>query len=136
MEKTKLGISVSLFAAIMFFSGTMNFVVAALIAGYVLLKEDDEWLKRSAVKMLVILVTFGVLSNCVGLIQYVFSVLTYIIRWFSIGSVEVPLNLDYILNCVFGFASDALLILLGLKALSKGTIRIKFIDNILNKHMN
>ena len=131
-----MGISVGLLAAIMFFSGTMNFIVAVLLAGYVLLKENDEWLRRSAVKLVVVLVTFGVLINCVGLITDVFSVLTYVIQWFTYKTIRVPLNLDNILIIAFGFIRDALLILMGLKALTKGTVKLQFFDNIMNKHMD
>lgn len=135
MEKTKLGITVSLLAAIMFFSGTISVLITALIVGYVLLKEEDEWLRSSAVKAMIVIVTFGVLRSGVGLIEYVFSFITYVVQWFTYKTINVPLNLDRMLNLVFSFLEDALLILFGLKALTKGTVKVSFIDKLVNKHM-
>ena len=135
MEKTKLGISVSLLAAIMFFSGTVSALVTALIVGYVLLKEEDEWLRSSAVKVMIVIVTFGVLRGGVGMIDDVFSFITYVVQWFTYKTVNVPLNLDRMLSVTFNFFEDALLILFGFKALTKGTVKVNFIDKLVNKHM-
>ena len=53
MEKTKLGISVGLFGAIIFAVALFGgYIPSILLVGYVLLMETNEWLRKSAVKAL------------------------------------------------------------------------------------
>lgn len=59
MEKSKLGISVGLLAAGMYFLGMVSVLAVVVVAGYVLLREDDAWLKRSAVKAAVLAIAFA-----------------------------------------------------------------------------
>ena len=70
MEKTKLGISVGLFGALVFaaalFGGYMSSII---ILGYVLLFEANEWLKKSAVKAVATLVAFSFVTAVIGLVQ-------------------------------------------------------------------
>lgn len=48
MSKTKLGISTTLLAALAYFAGGFSgYLLLFLVAGYVLLKEEDEWLKKN-----------------------------------------------------------------------------------------
>ena len=42
MEKTKLGISIPLFGAALYFIGLVGLTPLALAAGYVFLKEENE----------------------------------------------------------------------------------------------
>ena len=51
MQKTKLGLTVGLVGAGLYFLGLFSFIPAFLLAAYVLLMEDNEWLKKTAVKM-------------------------------------------------------------------------------------
>lgn len=47
MKKTKLGISVGLLGAMLFFSCYFGgYTIAIIIAGYVLLFEENAWLKK------------------------------------------------------------------------------------------
>ena len=51
MQKTKLGISVGLLGAAIYFTGLFSgYLVAVLLAGYVLMFEENEWLRKNAVK--------------------------------------------------------------------------------------
>ena len=76
MEKTKLGISVGLMAAgiylITLFGGL---VPAVLLAGYVLLFEDSEWLKKNAVKAVLTYVMFSVASLVLNLIPNAINII-------------------------------------------------------------
>ena len=50
MQKTRLGISVGMLGAAIYLTGLFSgYVVAVLMAGYVLLFEENSWLRRSAV---------------------------------------------------------------------------------------
>lgn len=135
MEKTKVGVSVGLLGAIMFFMGTINILVAIVIAGYVLIKEENQWLKKAAVKMLIVIATFGVLLAGMGLVDNVVNVINVIINWFTYKDINLPLNIDLIYRYACYFCQDAILLLLGFKALSMGTVKLGFFDKIINKHM-
>lgn len=138
MQKTKLGISVGLMGAGLYFFGLISLIPAFLLAAYVLLREDNEWLKKTAVKMLVIVLAFGALNAGVGLIQDIFRVMDYVLGWipFLHLSIGVPLNLDAILNYAIYFIRDLVLILLGFKALSAGSMKVGFADKLVSKHMD
>lgn len=135
MEKAKIGVSVGLLAAIMFFVGTINILGAIVIAGYVLVKEENQWLKKAAVKMLIVVATFGVLLSCRSLVDDVVNVINIIVNWFTYKNIKLPLGIDNIYSYVCYFCQDALLLLLGFKALSMGTVKLGFFDKIINKHI-
>lgn len=136
MQKTKLGISIGLTGAAMYFLGAISIIPAFLLAAYVLLMEDNDWLKKSAVKMMAIVIVFGALSVGVDLVQDVFGVLRGIVGIFAdYANVRVPLNLDTIAEYIIAFCKSLLLILMGFKALTMGTMKVGFLDKIISKHM-
>ena len=73
MQKTKLGISVGLLGAALYFLGLINTVALFLLAGYVLLFEENEWLRRAAVRAAVIVVGFGLIFTLIGTLENVFA---------------------------------------------------------------
>lgn len=135
MQKTKLGLSVQIVGAALCFLGCISYLPAVLLAGYVLLFEENEWLKKTAVKMMIVTITFTLALVGVGLIQDVFGLLDACIGWILPFNVDVPFNLDIILRYIFSFLQDFILIVMGFKALSLGTIKSNFIDKIIDKHM-
>ena len=84
MQKTRLGISVGLLGAciclVALFGGLTPTI---LLAGYVLLMEENEWLKKCAVKAMAVLlvVAFGI--TVVGLIPDLLSWLGSIVAVFN-----------------------------------------------------
>ena len=62
MGKSKLGLSINLFAAILFFIGATGngVLILAIAAGYVLLAETNERLRKTAIKALVLSIIFSV----------------------------------------------------------------------------
>lgn len=135
MQKTKLGISVGLLGAALYFLGALSIIPAFLLAGYVLLMEDNEWLKKTAVKMVIMIIVFNILYLAVGMVQNVFDSLDIIFGWITPFRIDVPLNLDQLARIVLVILRDLILIISGFNALTMGTIKSKFMDNIINKHM-
>ena len=69
MQKSKLGLPASIAAAIMYMTGLFGGYVAALLAaGFILLVEDENFIRRAAVKTLIILFAFSVLNVLIYLI--------------------------------------------------------------------
>ena len=51
MQKTKLGISVGLLGAAIYFTSLFSgYLVPVILTGYVLLFEENDWLRKNAVK--------------------------------------------------------------------------------------
>ena len=137
MQKTKLGISVGLLgAAIYFMSLFSGYMVAVLLVGYVLLFEENEWLKKSAVKAIAVMVFFSLLTAVVNLIPNVISVIDYIVSMFG-GNFYIAFvaNLVNAVVAVLNIIQKLLLIGLGVKALNQGTIAVPVADNLINKYM-
>ena len=100
MQKTKLGLSVGLVGAALYFLGLFSFIPAFLLAAYVLLLEENQWLKKAAVKMVAVLIGFFLLGLAIDFVDEIFAVINVFAGWFD-GSVSVPLRLTYLhsLDC-------------------------------------
>ncbi len=135
--KTKLGISTGVLAALTYFAALFAGFSAALIilAGYILLFEADEWLKRMAVKAVIFTVTMSVLSSVIGFIPNIFELINDVVSLFNgeYVSVEWINDIVNLLQTVIYFVNKVVLILLGIKAISKSTVYIPVIDGMVNK---
>ena len=84
MQKTKLGISVELLGASICLTALFGGLTPTiLLAGYVLLMEKDEWLRRCAVKALAVLLMIAFGITVVGLIPDLLSWISSIVRVFK-----------------------------------------------------
>ena len=50
MQKSKLGISVGLLGALIYFAGLINPLAMIVLVGYVLLKEENPWLRKAQLR--------------------------------------------------------------------------------------
>ena len=135
MQKTKLGISAALLGAVICFSGLFSgYLLVFLLTAYVLLMEDNIWLKKTAVKTIAVLIVFSLLSAVLGLIPDLINVIDDIFNIFS-GSFSIRFltNIVYALRSILGFLETLLLLGLGFKALNQGTIKIPMIDKLVDK---
>lgn len=135
MQKTKIGITVGLMGAALFFLGATSFLCAFILAGYILLVEENEWLKKCAIKMMVIVVAFSLLTIGVGMIKDVFSILNLTLGSALNMNIRVPLNLDSIVIYILNLCENIILGVMGLRALTIGTMKLNFVDKIITKHM-
>lgn len=137
MLKTKLGISIALVGAAMYFLGAISFTPAVLLAGYVLIVEQNEWLKRQAAKMIGVVVVFGVLSIAVGWIDDVVYMLGIIVRWFSKDTyLSVPANLTTLCQYIITLAKEVFLLMMGFMALGMKNVKLGVVDKQLDKFMS
>ena len=135
--KTKLGISVTMLAAVAYLLGLFTGNVALLlIVGYVLICETDEWLKKSVVKALVISLAFSVISAVIGFIPNAISLVDDLFNIFggsfSIAFISRIINL---INNVLGVFEKLLMLGLAAMAASNKTIKLPVIDDIIDKNM-
>ena len=67
MQKTRLGITVGLMGALTYFIALFGgYLAMIIVAGYILLFESNEWLKKAAVKAAVITIGFAVLISVIS----------------------------------------------------------------------
>ena len=137
MQKTRLGISVGLLGAAIFFSGLFSgYLVAVILAGYVLLFEDNVWLRKSAVKAVATMMFFSLLVFVVNLIPNAIGFINDIVGVFNGNFSIVPLTkIVAAITSALDIFEKVLFIGLGLKALNQGSISIPIIDRLVNKYM-
>ena len=138
MEKTKLGISVGLMGATVFLMALGGGITPLLLlAGYIFFKEENVWLKKNTVKAIVVLLVYYIAYYALGLIPDVLGLLLD-----TIGLVGIHISLSFINNLVYilrdavSVVKTLILLLSGLTALNMGSIKVSFIDNLIDKHMN
>ncbi|MHC1695905.1 MAG: hypothetical protein AB9835_11705 [Eubacteriales bacterium] len=150
MEKSKLGISIALFSALLYLMGASGVFVMALAVGYVLLFEESDILKRIAVKALILTLFLMLLTSAINLLSMMLSpVLNATYNYYlqnsiyNSASAYSPIALNYIIqyipniiNGIAQFIEIIIFIVFGLRAYKQRDIKIKWIDNILNKHFN
>lgn len=135
--KTKLGISVTMLAAAAYLLGLFSgYLVLVLIAGYVLICETDEWLKKSVVKALVISLAFSLVSAIIGFIPNAITMVDDLFNIFggnfSIGFIS---RIVIFINTVLGVLQKLLMLGLAAMAASNKTIKLPVIDDIIDKNM-
>lgn len=137
MQKTKLGISVGMLGAAIYLTGLFSgYLVAILIAGYVLLFEENGWLKRSAVKAVCLMVFFSLIITLINLVPNAINCIDNIVSIFDsdfyFSSIS---NLVSAVTGAIDIIEKILFIGLGFKAFNQGTIVIPVVDNLISKYM-
>jgi len=135
--KTKLGISVTMLAAATYLLGLFSgYLALVLIVGYVLICETDEWLKKSVVKALVISLTFSLISAVIGFIPNAISLVDGLVGIFGGNfSIYFLSALVSFFNTVLSVCEKLLMLGLAVMALTNKTIKLPFIDDLLEKNM-
>lgn len=137
MQKTKLGVSVGILGACIYFLALFgSYTPTILLAGYVLLREENEWLKKCAVKAVAVMITISVAIN-------VFELIPDVIFWINSIFATIGLGFGYsFITSVIGVFTGGLsivktcvLLLLGLTALNQGTIKVPVVDKMIEKYM-
>ena len=135
--KTKLGISVAMLAAGTYLLGLFSgYLALVLIAGYVLICESDEWLKKAVVKALVVTVAFSLASAIIGLIPNAINIVDDICNVFGgsfgIGFISRFINL---INTLLSVFQKLLMLAFAFLALDGKTIKLPVIDDFIEKHL-
>lgn len=136
MDRTKLGITTALLSTAIFLSGMMSTVALVLMVGYVLIAEEDLWLKKNAVRALFIVILFAGLSFAIDLIPSVIGVIVS-----ALGSIGVVINLSIItslfhdIDRIIGIIKVIILLICAYQSFMCKDPAFKFVDGIVNKHL-
>ena len=137
MQRTKLGISVGLLGAGAYFCGLLGwYVPLVLIAGYVLLVEENQWLRKTSVKAVIVTMFFALLSVLIGLIPDCISTVSSVFGIFG-GSFSIGFltKLVAALQNILSLIRIVVLAIMGFKALTQGNIAFSPADKLSDKHM-
>lgn len=143
MNKTKLGVSTNLMAAIVFLlaivttfvSTGISFALAfVLVAAYILWKEEDLWLKSCVLKAILIIFVFLLLPFFFGFVNDLFEFLNFFFQFTDFRLYDKFGIMPFISNIIVVFEKIFLLIL-ALKAFKGQTIKVPVIDSIVAKHI-
>ena len=143
MNKTKLGVSTNLMAAIVillaivttFVSTGISFALAfVLVAAYILWKEEDLWLKSCVLKAILIIFVFLLLPFFFGFVNDLFEFLNFFFQFTDFRLYDKFGIMPFISNIIVVFEKIFLLIL-ALKAFKGQTIKVPVIDSIVAKHI-
>lgn len=137
MQKAKLGISVGLLGTAIYFTSLFSgYLVPVILTGYVLLFEENDWLRKNAVKAVSLTVFFSFVIVVINLIPNVISFINYIVSMFG-GNFHIAFisNLVNAATSAIDIIEKVLFIGLGLKALNQGSISVPVVDKLINKYM-
>ena len=137
MQRTKLGIPAGLLAAGIYFTGLFGgYLVAVLLTAYVLLVEDDEWLRRSSVKAVILMAVLSLTTTVLGFFPDVLEVISSLLSVFHV--VFTYHTFSTIINVfiqVIDILKYVLFIILGIKALGARSVAIPVVDGLIYKYM-
>lgn len=143
MNKTKLGVSTGMLAAIVFLLAiSVEFVNDSfffgvgliLVVAYILCKEEDLWLKASAVKAVVIVLIFSLVPFLFGFAYDIIYSLDFVLQ-FANTHIRDEFKIIEFCICIIKDVEKVLLLILAILAFKGKTIKIPVIDNMIAKHI-
>ena len=134
--KTKLGISVALLGSAVYFLALFGgWLPVIIVAGYILLIESNEWLRKSAIKAVGICLFFSVLSAIIGFVPDAIALMNGIFNIFNESfSIAILSRIIALVIMILSIAQKILLLVLGFKALHQGSVGFGVIDRLVAKH--
>jgi hypothetical protein len=136
MQKTKIGISVGLFAAALYFIGLIGPTPLVLAVLYVFFVEEDTWLKKSAVRAVAVVVAFAVLSSFLRVLDNSTTLINDFVLLFRQSVELADINrLIRICQTILRIIEAIILLVLGFTALKQKTVGLGPVDKVVDKNM-
>ena len=128
--KTKLGISAGMMGAILYFTALFGgYVPLFIAAGYVLIKEENTFVRTAAFKSTILLLFFSAVSTLLSSFNEILSIIGNLFDTF----IKVPLNFDDIFNSIISLIKTVVFVIFGIMAFKQEDIRIPPIDDAIDK---
>jgi len=136
MEKTRLGPTIKLVGAALYFIAIIGITPLVIAAGYTLVVEPNQWLRRVAVKAIAVVVFFAILNAFVGLFMDSTSLLSNIVMLFN-GTINLATvnRLATIVRIIIGILQTIALLLLGFRALKMKDANIGVVDGTVTSNI-
>lgn len=138
MQKTKLGISVTLMVAALYFLGLYGgYVIAGILVGYILLKEEDALLKKEAVRVLLLMLLFSLVGTALNLIPNILSIFSSLLEIINVHFYFSFFHRVFdVLGSVLSLLKTVAFVALGLAAVFGKNVKLPVIDPLIEKYMN
>lgn len=135
MEKTKLGISVALMAAVVTLLGFYGgYIIGVIAIAYVLLQEENEDLKKHALRVLALMLGFSLCSTLINLIPNVLNLFYSFMELFNVHIYSSVISSCFnFLGNVLSLLKTVVFLLLTYGALAKKEIKLPLVDKLINK---
>ena len=115
----------------MFFLGIVSYLALIAVAIYIFIREDNTWLRKTALFAVILAVFFAAVNFVLGAITGLISAATNIVLMISIASTVFS-----VLTTLVNIAEFVLLLLFGFMALGGKSLNIGFINKLYDKHAN
>lgn len=132
------GLSIQILSAIACLAALFGgYVFLGILVGYVILKEENDWLRRNVVKVLVLSLFFDLL---IGLLKLIPGFIGLIQDAASIGNAYINLGvfnsvMSFIYDIIY-YAEKIIVLILFFMSFGLKTIRLPLIDSLLDKHFS
>ncbi|MBQ8575706.1 MAG: hypothetical protein IJ447_06665 [Clostridia bacterium] len=136
MKKSKLGLNVCLLGAIAYWVTLFGGYIAALIlTGYILLFEDNRWLKKIVLNSLVLSLFISIILSLISVLP---SFVNLINSFFGIFEGHFYANgftsFTNLLTCIVNIAETLAFIILGFTSLKEKDITVPFVSKFVDKY--
>lgn len=144
MNKTKLGISSCMEAGLVYLLAIVTTFVSSswvyampfvLLVAFILYKEDDLWLKASALKAVFLSITVILISFMFGFVNDFLAFINFFLQFANIHINDGFGIMSFITN-IIDVICKVFLLLLTFSAFKGKTIKIPVIDNMIGKHIS
>ncbi len=140
--KSKLGIHIGFLACLCFLVGYFfGSVPLVLLVGYILIAEDSDFVRVSAVKSLLIVLMVDVLVLLIGLLPDLFDFINWFTRIFNadtqFNNTEAIAKINQIFDFIVWivrFCEKILMMLLAFMACGMKTIKVPFVEGLIAKY--
>ncbi len=144
MNKTKLGISSCMEAGLVYLLAIVTTFVSSswvyampfvLLVAFVLYKEEDLWLKASALKAVFLSITVILVTFMFGFVNDILAFINFFLQFAEIRINDGFGIMAFITN-IIDVVCKVFLLILALTAFKGKTIKIPVIDNMIGKHIS
>ena len=134
MQKTKLGLSIGMLSTLIYLVALFGeYTPLLLLVGYVLLFEQNDWLKRVCFKAVAILVAFSIATALVDLVPDVIGIIADLVSIFDERfSYSAVSSIVSALKSALSVVKTILLLMLALKAYKIRDVKLTKIDTLID----
>lgn len=134
MQKTKLGLSIGMLSTVIYLVALFGgYTPLLLLVGYVLLFEQNDWLKRVCFKAVAVLFAFSVATTFISLLPEAIGVIADLASIFGgYFSYSVVSSIVSALISALSIVKVILLLMLALKAYKIRDVKFTKIDTLID----
>ena len=135
MNKTKMGVSVGLMAALLWLLGYYsNYTVMAIAVGYVLLVEESGWLKKQALRVIGLMLLFSLVSTVINAVPSLLNL------WYDIRNLadkytyyEDVHKVFNLLGTILSLVKTWTFVIMGVLMLFGKNFKVPVVDSLIDK---